>query len=71
MSKSLGRSFGFQYFDKKIREIWNPRGNLSIIDLGRDFFIAKFEDEQDFFKILSRGPWFVNSHFLTVRLWKP
>ena len=69
--KTFGRSLGFKFFNQKIREIWKPQGHLEIIDLGRDFFITRFSDHSDFCRVLTGGPWFINSFFLTIRLWEP
>ncbi|KAL3500071.1 hypothetical protein ACH5RR_039164 [Cinchona calisaya] len=42
MAKPVGCSFGFQYFDYKIRYIWKPKVNIEVSDLSYDFFITRF-----------------------------
>ena len=69
--KSLGKSLGFKFFDVMIRRLWAPKGRLDIVDLGRDYFIVKFSDPEDYNKALVGGPWFINKSFLSVRIWQP
>lgn len=44
---------------------------LDCIDLGRDFFLMRFELVEDYENIIKGGPWFIEGHFLTVRAWEP
>ncbi|KAL3537876.1 hypothetical protein ACH5RR_001242 [Cinchona calisaya] len=69
--KAFEKNFGFRFFDKQIKELWKPKSKFSITDLGKDYFITRFDDQDGFLRILSRGPWFLSGHFLTIRLWKP
>ena len=69
--KTLGRSVGFMFLSSKIRVMWNPSGRLDCIDLGHDFFLIKFELQEDVDKVLKGVPWFVSQHFLAICQWKP
>ncbi|KAL3533131.1 hypothetical protein ACH5RR_006652 [Cinchona calisaya] len=69
--KPFGRSLGFKFFDLKMRELWRPNGNLDMADLGKDFFMTRFHDLNDYFKVLAWGPGFINIVFLTIRLCEP
>ena len=69
--KTLGRSVGFMFLSSKIRVMWNPSGRLDCIDLGHDFFLIKFELQDDVDKVLKGVPWFVSQHFLAICQWEP
>ena len=51
--------------------MWNPSGRLDCIDLGHDFFLIKFELQEDVDKVLKGVPWFVSQYFLAIRQWEP
>lgn len=42
-----------------------------LIDLGSDYFVAKFTKEENLIKVLEEGPWFINGYFLAVQRWVP
>lgn len=42
-----------------------------MMDLGNGFFKVAFRNNGDLDKVLQGGPWFINSNFLTMRLWEP
>ena len=67
--KAFGKSLGFKYLDFKIRAIWKPQGELQCIDLGLDYFLIKFRLEEDCWKVINDGPWFIGQQFLLVRKW--
>ncbi|XP_009802092.1 uncharacterized protein At4g02000-like [Nicotiana tabacum] len=55
----------------KLMSLWKPTEALPLIDFGSDFFLIKFQREENMHKALHGGPWFILSHFLTVRGWEP
>ncbi len=69
--KVFGKSIGFKYMDFKIRSLWKPLGDMQCIDLGNDFFLIRFTLEEDYWKVVNGGPWFINQQFLTIRRWSP
>lgn len=52
-------------------EMWKPTEPLTLIDLGDDFYIAKFTNPENMQKALHSGSWFVTRSFLSVRHWEP
>ena len=44
---------------------------MDCANLGRDFFLVRFSDRDDYDKVLRGGPWFVGEHFLAIRPWEP
>ncbi|GAV86588.1 DUF4283 domain-containing protein/zf-CCHC_4 domain-containing protein, partial [Cephalotus follicularis] len=69
--KVFGRSVGYHYMLTKIHQIWHPRGKISMVDLGLDFYLAKFSFQDDFSFVLSGGSCFIGRNFLTFRHWEP
>jgi hypothetical protein len=46
-------------------------GDMQCIDLGNDYFLIRFKMEEDYWKVVNGGPWFINQQFLTLRRWSP
>ena len=69
--KVFGRSVAFSYLTFKINAMWNPKGKMDCVALGKDFFLIKFYDNEDYDKVLRGGPWFVGEHFLAIKPWEP
>lgn len=67
--KLLGINIGFNFLEKKLKELWAPKGDIEIIDLPCDYFFVKFTHENDYNFSLCGGPWIILDHYLTVRKW--
>ena len=67
MVKLLGRSIGYQFLCKKVEQIWKPKGEIDVIDLGYSFFLVKFTLDEDIDTVLNESPWVIQDHYLTVR----
>ena len=65
--KVFGRTVGYNYLTFKINELWKPGAKLDYVDLGRDFFLIRFNCADDFDKVSKGGPWFIGGHFLAIR----
>ena len=65
--KVYGRMVGFNYLTFKINTLWKPSAKMDCVDLGKDFFLIKFMDDEDYDKVLRGGPWFVGEHFLAIK----
>lgn len=68
--KLLGKKIGFAFLKKKIDAIWVNNGHVQLIDLGNEFFLARFSAIEDYEFALTGGPWVVFDHYLTVRQWQ-
>lgn len=55
-----------QYLKRKIYQLWKPTENFNLIDLGADYFIVKFNKEENMSRALNSGTWFINDFFLSV-----
>ena len=49
--------------------MWEPSGQMDVIDLRDGYFITRFTLEKDIQKALKEGPWFIARHYLTIRRW--
>lgn len=64
--KLADKRISHQFLKRNLTELWNLTKNLILIDLGWDFFIAKFNQPENMQKKLHDGPWFILVHFLSV-----
>ena len=53
--KVFGRTVGYNYLTFKINKLWKPGAKLDCVDLGRDFFLIRFNCTDDFDKVLKGG----------------
>ncbi|CAI0557987.1 unnamed protein product [Linum tenue] len=44
---------------------------MEIMDLDQDYFLVKLNNEQDYFRALTDGPWTIFDHYLAVQQWSP
>ncbi|KAL4383512.1 hypothetical protein GQ457_15G016700 [Hibiscus cannabinus] len=49
--------------------LWNPSGDMCLINLDNDYYLARFALEEDFQKVLTGGPWVIYGSYLMVQLW--
>ena len=69
--KVLGRNVAIAALSKKLRELWSPKGAMYVMDLPRQFFMVRFEREEEYLAALSGGPWRIFGSYLMVRAWSP
>ncbi|KAM3265332.1 hypothetical protein P3L10_002326 [Capsicum annuum] len=69
--KAVEKRFNHHYLRKKIADLWKINDPFPLIDLGKDFYTAKFNKEDLQRKVLQQGPWFVAGAHLSVRSWVP
>ncbi|KAE8719445.1 hypothetical protein F3Y22_tig00109957pilonHSYRG00057 [Hibiscus syriacus] len=65
----LGRAIGFKTLLNRIGLLWQLQGQYQVIDLENDYFLVKFESEQDYIHVLMEGPWTIFGCYLTVQPW--
>jgi len=69
--KVLGRSVPIAVLSKKLRELWKPIGAMHVVDLPRQYFMVRFESEEEYLTALTGGPWRVFGSYLLVQAWSP
>ncbi|KAK7362968.1 hypothetical protein VNO77_05093 [Canavalia gladiata] len=65
-----GGSIGYMQLRRRVQLMWGKAGTVELSDIGNDFFIASFQDIDNYFFALEGGPWLINNHYLTVQTWK-
>jgi hypothetical protein len=69
--KLMGRRIGYKALESRLKQIWVRKGVISIIDLGFEYFLVYFSNEEDYTKALEDGPWLIYDHYLIAREWTP
>ena len=69
--KVFGRSVGFNFLHNRLLSLWKPACRLDCINLGYEFFLVRLSLKEDYETVLSKGPWFIGEHFLSIRPWEP
>lgn len=68
--KVFSRTVGFSYLHSRIMGLWKPLGRPDMVDLGKDYFLLRFSNQEDLEMVLKKGPWFIGGHFLSIRRWE-
>ncbi|KAK2391890.1 zinc ion binding / nucleic acid binding protein [Trifolium repens] len=69
--KLMGRRIGYKAVETRLKQMWVRKGVISIIDLGMEYFLVYFSNEEDYDKVLEEGPWMIYEYYLIVREWCP
>lgn len=67
----LGRNVPISVLSRKLREMWNPKGGMHVLDLPRQFFMVRFGEEEDYLKALTGGPRRAFGNNRMVQAWAP
>ncbi|KAM3382618.1 hypothetical protein P3S68_008193 [Capsicum galapagoense] len=62
---------GHQLLKLKLTHIWKPSEEVNLVDLGSDYFLIKFLNEQNMLHVLHNGPWFILNSHLSIQRWEP
>ncbi|KAE8733049.1 hypothetical protein F3Y22_tig00001644pilonHSYRG00459 [Hibiscus syriacus] len=65
----LGRTIGFKDLETRIQSLRHPQGRFKLVDLENNYFIVRFEYEEDYLKVLTEGRWTIYDSYLTVQQW--
>ncbi|XP_020421299.1 uncharacterized protein LOC18774519 [Prunus persica] len=68
--KLLGRSHTYNYLHDRLHQKWSLKGEWKLIDLVNDYFVVKFELEEDLNFVLTGGPWIIASQYLVMQKWR-
>jgi hypothetical protein len=69
--KLMGRQIGYKALETRLKQIWVRKGVIAIIDLGGEYFLVYFTNEEDYNHALEDGPWMIYDHYLIAREWSP
>ncbi|GLT77971.1 hypothetical protein SLA2020_495230 [Shorea laevis] len=65
------KPLGYNFIFPRLKAQWKPTGHWDFIDLGLDFYLVRFQVEEDLHRVIFGGPWFVGPYFMTMRRWEP
>ncbi|PPD82796.1 hypothetical protein GOBAR_DD20256 [Gossypium barbadense] len=69
--KLLGRKIAFNALLNRVTMLWRTKCSFQLIDFENDYYLARFNDEEDYNKVLTNRPWVIFGQYLTVRHWSP
>lgn len=69
--KVLGRNIALPVLSRKLRKMWKPKGAMYVMDLPRQFFMIRFEMEEEYLAAVTGGPWKAFGSYLMVQAWSP
>lgn len=71
IAKVWGRTIPISILSRRLQEMWKPRGALYVLELPRQFFMVRFEVEEEYLAALTGGPWKAFGSYLMVQGWTP
>ncbi|ONI13814.1 hypothetical protein PRUPE_4G246900 [Prunus persica] len=69
--KLLGRSHTYNYLHARLQQKWSLIGGWKLVDLVNDYFVVRFELEEDINFVFTRGPWIIAGQYLVMQKWRP
>ncbi|CAL9020979.1 unnamed protein product [Prunus brigantina] len=69
--KLLGRSHTYNYLHARLQQKWSLIGGWKLVDLVNDYFVVRFELEEDLNFVLTGGPWIIAGQYLVMQKWRP
>ncbi|KAI4354044.1 hypothetical protein L6164_002944 [Bauhinia variegata] len=64
-----GRNFDYPFLTAKLRKLWNL--DFYMVAIGSGYFIIKFANTDQLFRVATGGPWFVQGVKISMQLWSP
>ncbi|KAK4280733.1 hypothetical protein QN277_012314 [Acacia crassicarpa] len=69
--KLMGRQLSYGFMVKKLRQLWERKGNIEVFDLENEFFLVNFQNNEDYMEALVGGSWVIADAYLSVARWRP
>ncbi|KAL9437499.1 hypothetical protein AB3S75_023378 [Citrus x aurantiifolia] len=69
--KLLGKSIGYRALCSRLANLWKPSMGFSVIDLENNYYLVRFCAARDAMDAMTKGPWIILGHYLTVQPWTP
>lgn len=54
--KLCGRKIGYRYLLHKLQNMWQFSEELVLMDIGNDFYLISFKNENNYIKVFHGGP---------------
>ena len=65
--KLLGRPLGYRALCTRLNVMWKSVMGFSVIDLENNYYLVRFRSVEDAMNALTKGPWLIMGHYLTVQ----
>ncbi|CAL2228834.1 unnamed protein product [Prunus armeniaca] len=69
--KLLGKSHTYNYIHARLQQKWSLKGAWKLVDLVNDYYVVKFDLEEDLNFVLTGGPWIIAGQYLVMQKWRP
>lgn len=69
--KLLGKKLGLNFLRVRLQRLWQPVGEMEIIDLDHEYYIVRFSNSADYSHVFDGGPWVILGHCLVIQQWQP
>ncbi|XP_061351341.1 uncharacterized protein LOC133296387 [Gastrolobium bilobum] len=56
---------------RRLEGLWAREGRIRVTNLENDYFLVRFEKNEDLEFAWSEGPWSILNHYIAVRSWSP
>lgn len=56
---------------RRLKVKWNLKGDISLTDVGCDYYVVRFSNMEDYTFVMTQGPWIIGESYLTIRKWVP
>ncbi|XP_039007580.1 uncharacterized protein LOC120135376 [Hibiscus syriacus] len=67
--KLLERNIDLNALNNKTYALWHPSQSFNLTDLEIGYFHARFQNDDDYTKVLAEGSWIIYGQYLTVKPW--
>ncbi|KAJ4822858.1 hypothetical protein Tsubulata_005336, partial [Turnera subulata] len=54
--KLLGKKVGYCFLHRTLMNQWKPKGEIIMADMGNNFYLLQFHNDQDYDRVLYDGP---------------
>lgn len=65
--KVLDQTVGFNYLRRSLMQKWKPKGEFAMIDVGNEYYVIRFTNEEDLNHVMMDGPWLIGDNYLTIQ----
>lgn len=69
--KLLGKNIPYSMLQNRIQSLWKPVHSIQLMDVDNGYLLVRFQNHDDYVRVLTQGPWTVLGHYLTVQPWSP
>jgi len=69
--KMFNKGIGFLQLKRQLKIKWALKGDFSLIDIGHDYYVARFSNLEDYEHVMVNGSWMIGDNYLVIREWVP